>query len=246
MPKDWQTLDHLAIIDILRMNKDGKAIQIKSNPRNGYGRKIRNLKWVGGKYPKTILMNGGGLDLSPEEYEKQFNEQIDVSLEIEKNVDGVKKAKDVTTEPKKTNKPAEGNGKVYLTKEMAAKTKSFWQVMNNKSVKGEKKISIGGKEFDKGLGVHAPSEITFNLDGKYKTFHVVPGPDDAHKGKIEMKILVDGRKVYASGKVTSHSYEAKPLDIPVKDAKELTLIVTDAGDTNGGDHASWADAYLEK
>ncbi|MDA9260486.1 NPCBM/NEW2 domain-containing protein, partial [Puniceicoccaceae bacterium] len=86
--------------------------------------------------------------------------------------------------------------------------------------------------------------IVFPLDGKFKTFHVVPGPDDAHKGLLEMKILVDGKAVYASGKVRSIGFEAQPVSIPVQGAKELTLIVTNGGDDPGGDHASWADAYL--
>ena len=53
---------------------------------------MRNMKWLGGQYPQTILMNGGGLELSASEYEKQFNDQIDVSIELEEKVDGLKKA----------------------------------------------------------------------------------------------------------------------------------------------------------
>ena len=37
-----------------------------------------------------------------------------------------------------------------------------------------------------------------------------------------------------------------PLDIPVKGAGTLSLIVTPGDDTNGSDHAIWADAYLTK
>ena len=38
--------------------------------------------------------------------------------------------------------------------------------------------------------------------------------------------------------------KAKILDLPVAGAKTLTLIVTDGDNGAGGDHASWADAYL--
>jgi dienelactone hydrolase len=93
VPADWQTLDHLTITDSLKTMIDGKMQTIKSNPKYGKGRKIRNLQWVGGKYPATILMNGGGLELNPEEYEKQFSNQIDVSIELEEKVDGLEKAK---------------------------------------------------------------------------------------------------------------------------------------------------------
>ncbi|MCH2204370.1 MAG: dienelactone hydrolase family protein [Lentisphaerales bacterium] len=92
-PTDWQTLDHLTITDSLRVEVDGKMQTIKSNPKYGKGRQLRNLQWIGGKYPATILMNGGGLELNPAEYEKQFSNQIDVSIELEEKVDGLKKAK---------------------------------------------------------------------------------------------------------------------------------------------------------
>jgi alpha-galactosidase len=115
--------------------------------------------------------------------------------------------------------------------------------MNDQGVEG-KTISVGGKHYERGLGVHSDSKISFALNGQFTTFHLVPGPDDAHKGLLEMKILVDGKAVYASGKVRSIGFEAQAVTVPVKGAKQLTLIVTDGADGPGGDHASWADAYL--
>jgi dienelactone hydrolase len=134
-------------------------------------------------------------------------------------------------------------GKVYLSKEVASSSESFWRVLNDKGVEG-KPLRVGGKRYNRGLGVHADSKISFSLNGKFAAFHVVPGPDDAHKGLLEMKILVDGKEVFASGKVRSPGFQAKALHISVAGAKELTLEVTDAEDGKGGDHASWADAYL--
>ncbi len=145
--------------------------------------------------------------------------------------------------PEAIDAKADADGRVYLTKEMASSSESFWRVMNGKGVEG-KPISVGGKKYERGLGVHAESKITFPLNGKYKTFHVVPGPDDAHNGLLEMKILVDGKEVFKTGKVSSRGFKAKEMNIPVSGARELTLIVTDGGNGKGGDHASWADAYL--
>ena len=138
----------------------------------------------------------------------------------------------------------DSNGRVYLSREMAGKTESFLKVMQDQSFDGNA-ISIDGTTYLGGLGVHAPSEIVFPLEGNYANFHVVPGPDDEHRGSLEMRILVDGKEVYASGKMnSSDKTQRPPLDIPVDGAGLLTLIVTDGGDSNGGDHASWADAYL--
>ncbi|MFT7487654.1 MAG: dienelactone hydrolase, partial [Candidatus Promineifilaceae bacterium] len=138
---------------------------------------------------------------------------------------------------------ADKDGKTYLTKEAASYVESFWRVLNDKGVEG-KPLSVGGKKYARGLGVHAKSVITFPLNGQFAAFHVVPGPDDAHKGLLEMKILVDGKEVFASSKISSAGYKAEALDMSVAGAKELTLVVTDAGNGKGGDHASWADAYL--
>jgi len=94
MPKDWQTLDHLTIAHNLDVVEDGQQKHYKSNAKHGQGRNIRNLQWVGGTYPQTILMNGGGIELSGDDYEKQFNSQIDDSIELEEKVDRIKKADD--------------------------------------------------------------------------------------------------------------------------------------------------------
>lgn len=132
--------------------------------------------------------------------------------------------------------------RVYLTPEMATSVENFQAVQTNLNFEGNP-ISIGGQQFERGLGVHAPSKIVFPLDGKYATFHVFPGPDDANSGFLEMKILVDEKEVWASGQVNKRRYSPVPLDFPVAGAKTLTLIV-DECDERGGDHADWGDAYL--
>ncbi len=135
------------------------------------------------------------------------------------------------------------DGKAYLSKGLASKSKSFLRVHDDKGF-DSKPISVGGKIYKRGLGVHSASEISFQLKGEFTHFHVTPGPDDNQGGIIEMKVLVDGKELYNSGKVSRVGFQAKSLTIPVKGAKTLTLIVTDGGNGPGGDHACWADAYL--
>lgn len=134
------------------------------------------------------------------------------------------------------------DGRVYLTAEMASEVENFMKIQTDLNFE-KNPISIGRQEFEHGLGVHAPSRIVFPLDGNYKTFHVVPGPDDANGGLLEMKILVDDKEVWSSGQVKSVRFAAEPLEFPVAGAQTLTLIVDDCGE-RGGDHASWGDAYL--
>lgn len=138
------------------------------------------------------------------------------------------------------------DGKLYLTAEMAETVDSFWRVMQDKSVSGTA-IRIAGVEYERGLGVHADSVLSFDLNGGFSTFHVVPGPDDAHRGQLEMVIRLDGREVYRSGAMNRDSVETvQPVVLPVKGAQKLTLIVESLDGNNGGDHANWAEAYLKR
>lgn len=137
------------------------------------------------------------------------------------------------------------DGKAYLTKEAASSIESFLKVTNDKAMLGTE-ITISGKAYSRGLGVHARSKISYALDGKFSKFFTIPGPDDAHNGQLEMKILVDGEEKFSTGVVSSRTYNAKPVELSVTGAKELTLIVTEGGNGPGGDHASWAEAYLVK
>ncbi len=138
------------------------------------------------------------------------------------------------------------DGKLYLTESIADEVDSFWRVMQDRSVSGEP-LRIGGVEYARGLGVHADSTLTYRLDGQFSAFHVVPGPDDAHRGQLEMVILVDDTEVYRSGAVSSRTIgEPKALQIPVSGAQELSLRVESSDGNNGGDHANWADAHLIK
>ena len=45
---------------------------------------MKNLRWIGGEYPRNIIMPGGGIQVDPVAYQKQFQAQIDKSVELEK------------------------------------------------------------------------------------------------------------------------------------------------------------------
>ena len=229
----WRHITELGLCARIRVDRDGGQVVIPEGKEIAFRepRKFRNLRWVGGSYdalPAFGEIGGGTTAASAGHEDDEFQKAIDDSIALEKQDEA----------------DADG-GKVYLRKEMASSLESHWQVLNDKGVEG-KPISVGGKKFLRGLGVHAESNISFPLNGRFSAFHVVPGPDDAHHGQLEMKILVDGKEVFASGKVRSPTFKAKPITVPVNGANELTLIVTDGGEGIGGDHASWADAYLVK
>ncbi|WP_420594586.1 NPCBM/NEW2 domain-containing protein [Deinococcus sp.] len=108
-------------------------------------------------------------------------------------------------------------------------------------------LTLNGKTYDKGFGVHASSSMTFNIGAKCSTFTSDIGIDDevGNKGSVVFQVFADGSKIYDSGKMTGSS-ATKRLKLDVSGKKELRLVVTDAGDGLSYDHADWAAPMLLK
>lgn len=125
-----------------------------------------------------------------------------------------------------------------------------WKTVNkDKASAGESiKLLVNGKvkEFAKGIGTHASSEIVYDLEGKnYDYFETLVGVDrniaENNNSSVTFKVLADGKEIYNSG-VMKYNTEAKLVRLPVKDVTILTLIASDAGNGNQYDHADFADA----
>jgi len=116
----------------------------------------------------------------------------------------------------------------------------------------EKPLRIRGQVFQKGIGVHARSELTWTLDGKFSKFHATIGIDDAANdasggseiGNVTFIVMADGVKLLDSGPVTAKD-KPRPVVLPIDGKKELTLIVEFGDDQSGqGDLADWALARV--
>lgn len=102
-------------------------------------------------------------------------------------------------------------------------------------------------DYNKGLGLHSNAEYVYDLEGKdYDYFESYVGVDKAMSSSpasVIFKVLVDGEEKFNSG-VMRGTTPQKYVKVDLKNAKELKLIVSDAGDGNTSDHASWGDAKL--
>ncbi len=108
------------------------------------------------------------------------------------------------------------------------------------------KLRIKDKEYQHGLGHHAPGEITIDLAGQFQSFHTDVGiqwQGGSDAASVVFCVLVDGKKVFDSG-VMREGDAPRSVDVPVRGAEELTLIAEDAGDGITCDCANWADARL--
>jgi alpha-glucosidase len=106
-------------------------------------------------------------------------------------------------------------------------------------------LRIRGTEFDKGLGVHALSEVTVDIGGAYERFTAQVGLDDevSGPGSVVFEVIADGALLARTG-VLTRADPPQPIDVDVTDVQTLTLRVTDGGDGINFDHGDWGDAQL--
>ena len=106
-------------------------------------------------------------------------------------------------------------------------------------------LRVGGRQYDRGLGTHANSEIRYRLDNGYARLEAEVGVDDEKNGagSVVFQVLADGCKVFDSDTMRGKQ-PARKISLPLEGVEELTLVVTDAGDGITCDHADWADARL--
>lgn len=112
----------------------------------------------------------------------------------------------------------------------------------DKSVTG-KPLAIGERTFDHGVGTHAASTLSVELDGKVERFKAFVGVDGGagHRGSVQFLVYGDGKKLFDSGLMRG-GQEAKAVDVPLPGVRQLRLMVTAGGDGIDSDHADWAQA----
>ncbi|HZO57845.1 MAG TPA: NPCBM/NEW2 domain-containing protein [Bryobacteraceae bacterium] len=106
-------------------------------------------------------------------------------------------------------------------------------------------ITLNGTTYGKGLGVHAPSEVRYRLNGACSSFQAAVGVDDevGSYGSIVFQVWADGAKLYDSG-VMYGGTATKSVNVSLSGRQELRLIVGDAGNGVVSDHGDWANARI--
>ena len=108
-------------------------------------------------------------------------------------------------------------------------------------------LTINGRGYVKGVGVHAPSRIALDLGGRCSRFQSDIGVDDemplANASTIRFRVLVDGVERHASA-VLRASDPAQWVDVDVTGGRRLELVVDDGGNGIAQDHGNWAGAWL--
>jgi alpha-galactosidase len=107
-------------------------------------------------------------------------------------------------------------------------------------------LKIGKRVFDRGLAVHAISEVRVTLPSAGKVFTAMVGRDQngitiGNKANFTFGVEINGKVVFRTP--TIHGGEtAKSIRVPLKGASEFILRVDGVADWS---HADWAEARVE-
>jgi hypothetical protein len=106
--------------------------------------------------------------------------------------------------------------------------------------------TAGESTFDKGLGTHPRTTLTYDLSGKYRHFEALVGfdPEATVRGTATVRVLVDGKEQEIPSLAPLKAGNAIPISVNTQGAKQLVLI-TDYGSAGGvGADVNWCEAML--
>lgn len=116
-----------------------------------------------------------------------------------------------------------------------------------------KPLKVNRKTYQHGLGMHAPSEVVYEIKPEYRRFVALAGMDEnlvdvshgsnlAKYPSVVFKVFIDGQEAAASP-VMRVQFPAWRFDLPIPaGSRHISLIAMDAGDGSREDLANWADA----
>jgi len=123
-----------------------------------------------------------------------------------------------------------------------------WPFTRDTNVAGGE-LHLGGSTYDKGLGMHSESRLTYDLAGDYRWFEAVVGLDDrtGRRGSARIEVLVDGKpQTPTEIQELTGSDPPRTIRVPVTGAKELTLVVKFGARGDVQNRVDWGDARLIK
>lgn len=112
-----------------------------------------------------------------------------------------------------------------------------------------KPLTLGGVQYPKGYGVHAPSELSYSLAGADRArcvrFRAQIGVDDevGTQGSVAFQVWGDTAKLYDSGLMTGES-ATQQVSVDLRGQSRVRLVVTDGGNGKSFDHADWINPVL--
>ena len=120
-----------------------------------------------------------------------------------------------------------------------------WPVQKDRNL-FNKPIQLGTTRFAKGIVVHSKTTLTYEIAGQYKQFLATVGIEGnaGPLGQADVRFVADGKVVKD---LTVRANETSfPVDIPLEQVQQLSIIVDYGPLADLGDHVAFADARLVK
>ena len=108
------------------------------------------------------------------------------------------------------------------------------------------KLSIAGRRYPWGIGVHADSELTFSINKRYKEFRSDIGiaTSMGDRGSVIFQVIGDGKVLYTSPLVKGSDPTPRKVRVTITGVQKLTLKVNRGNDLDLGDVANWGSARV--
>ncbi len=123
-----------------------------------------------------------------------------------------------------------------------------WPFHKDRNVLGGQ-LRVGGRLFDKGLGMHSAARLTYRLDGLYRRFEAELAIDESagRQGSVIFRVFTtDGetwQEAYTSPIVRGGD-EPLPMSVDLEGTQAIALVVDFADRSDQSDHANWLSARL--
>ncbi len=126
----------------------------------------------------------------------------------------------------------------------ASLTGASWPIRKDSNVTGGP-MQLAGQRYARGLGMHALTSVTYDLDEGFERFTAIAGLDDsvAPFGSVIFRVLADGDERYASA-LLRPGMAPERISIELHGVKKLTLVADPADELDLSDHANWAEAIV--
>lgn len=119
-----------------------------------------------------------------------------------------------------------------------------WDYKNDHNVLGEP-ITVAGETFERGVGVHSRTNMTYDLKGAYAGFVTNFGIDDdsGPYADVSVLILVDGKPQFEQAHVVRGTLHG-PVRLDIARANRIELIVDFGQNGDIQDRFNWVEAAL--
>jgi len=114
-----------------------------------------------------------------------------------------------------------------------------------KSCAGGDSIRMKGKVYQRGVGVHSTSVLTFQLNGKGLSFSAITGVDDiATPGMVYKMYAIGDEKILFESNPMKMGDAPQMVNVNLKDVKRFGLLVMVKEERGSKTYSNWANAVI--